>query len=323
MINKTMMIIIIIMVVVVVGRQFLFADEWENAWEENGWSQGKAEWTTGGHGSFQGEAWGPETEVEGSAKLFNKEGTISNEGGEEWSNINVFSSQEAGAEISSFGEESEGKIQGAAEQESNFNHYRENEWNSGATEAFSSAGQYGQAGFFGDGGGDGNTQISGSGKMAGTLTGYIENSKIEEENMYGYFSKAGSLAENTGNSQISFEGESTEDAYAYTEGVGSANAGTFASGQFGDKIEAMASSYGEAQFEYYVEAGFSGDAGIEANSIGQAKAQTDGTSKVWKEGNSIYSEAWQKSTSTTNSPTYSTGKGVVGGITGNDSSTQE
>lgn len=294
----------------------------ETAWEDvpDGWSSGEASWDTGGHASFDGESLDPgESEVEGTAGLYNEDGETSVEGSDNWSEVGVTSSQEAGAEVSARGEETSGKIQGAAQQENRFNTYRANEWDNAQAESFASGGQYGEAGFFGEGESEGDTHLSGSGSISGESGGYIENSIIDEDGKSGYRSENLSFAENSGKGEVNFDGDSAEDGYAYTDGEGVANGGSFVGADF-DGVSAEASTYGEAEFDYYTEGSF-GSGGVGSSSKGEGKAQTEGYSEVREDGEGgVYAEAWQKSTSSTGSGTESSSTGSVGGKTGSGSS---
>jgi hypothetical protein len=264
----------------------------------------------GGHASYEGESLTPgSSEASGSASLYDEYEDVTYTG----DTIFISTGQTAKSEIDASGGESEGKVQGAGQQES-IGHIidKKKDWEDAYAQAFAFGSQYGQSGFFGKGSSlDGDTQIEGKGIAHGEIDGYVYN----YETTNGYRSEAGMIATNTGDSVITFAGEDVDDVYAYSEGSGEVKAGSYAGAEFSSKIVAKAESYGEASFDYSVTSSI-GTGGIEATSVAVGSAQTEGYSEVWQVGNSVYAESWHKSVSSfNNAPTFSSVSGSVGGST--------
>jgi hypothetical protein len=265
-------------------------------------------YATGGSASYEGEALAPgESEVFGSAGLYDdyveSSGTDS---------IIFTSGQSAYAEIDAEGGETSGIVEGAGQQESSFNVYRENDtWDDAYTEGFAVGSQSGEAGFFGEAGSESEpTTIYGEGTMTADVEGYVYNTETED----GYRSEVGSFVTQVGAAEIDFTSGDVEEGYAYTEGLAEVRSGSYAGADFGGGSVAMAYSSGEAELDYRSEAGV-GTGGIAAEATSTADAATEGYSEVWREGGSIYAESWHRSTASFGGPTSSETSGSVGGLT--------
>jgi hypothetical protein len=277
-----------------------------------------ANWETGGYGSFDSEAYGPETEAEGTIGLYDHTGEFEISGNEYSSEVESFSTQSVGGEVTAIGEEVEGYLEGVAEQVTSFETFREVEWESGAkTEAFAAGGEYGTVGFELETEGTESLEISGEGVITGESVGYINNAQLDEDGVYGYASEAYSRVENSGEASYTMDG--TGEGSAYINGEGIAAAGSYANHQFEDGVTAIAATYGEAEFEYSVTAGC-GEGCVSGTVAGEGSAVSEGYSQVWQEGTGTYAESWHRSSSSTGSPTFSLSEGVVGGVTASGSS---
>ncbi|MDA3834976.1 MAG: hypothetical protein PF495_16440 [Spirochaetales bacterium] len=264
-------------------------------------------WATGGNASYEGEALAPgESEVFGSAGLYDDytESYLID-------NVSITSGQSAYAEIDAEGGETSGKIQGAGQQESLYNVYRQNDWDDAYTEGFSTGNQYGEAGFFGEAGSETeSTTIYGEGTMTADVEGYVYNTQTAD----GYKSEVGSFITQVGTAEIDFTSGDVEDGYAYTEGAAVVKSGSYVGATFGKGTLAKAYSYGEAEMDYRVEAGV-GSGGIFAEVSSTATTATEGYSEVWQVGNSVYAESWHHSVSSFNDPTLSEVSGSISGVT--------
>jgi hypothetical protein len=265
-------------------------------------------YATGGSASYEGEALAPgESEVFGSAGLYDdyveSSGTDS---------IIFTSGQSAYAEIDAEGGETSGIVEGAGQQESSFNVYRENDtWDDAYTEGFAVGSQSGEAGFFGEAGSESEpTTIYGEGTMTADVEGYVYNTETED----GYRSEVGSFITQTGTAEIEFDSGDTEEGYAYTDGAAEVKSGSYAGATFGKGTLAKAYSYGEAETDYRVEAGV-GTGGVFAEVASTATTSTEGYSEVWQVGNSVYAESWHQSISPFNDSTSSSVSGEVSGMT--------
>jgi hypothetical protein len=264
-------------------------------------------WTTGGHGSYEGEALAPgESEVFGSAGLYDDyaESYLID-------NVTITSGQSAYAEIDASGGETSGTIEGAGQQESLYNVYRQNDWDNAYAEGFANGNQYGEAGFYGEAGSETeNTTIYGEGTMTADVEGYVYNTETDN----GYKSEVGSFVTQTGTAEIDFESGDVESGYAYADGAAQVKSGSYVGATFGKGTLAKAYSYGEAETDYYVEAG-TGTGGIFAEIASTATTSTQGYSEVWQDGNSVYAESWHHSISPFGDSTSSSVSGEVSGMT--------